>query len=89
MKQTINEKEGILQEILLKTLSLKNLIKRNMDNSNSEEDNEKIHFPFIALELDCDPNRNSVIKFIYILFFPLIFSFVCRLKSFQINKRIS
>ncbi len=58
MKQTINEKESILQEILLKTLSLKNLIKRNIDNS--EEDNEKIHFPFIALELDCDPNRNSV-----------------------------
>ena len=58
MKQTISEKEALLQEILLKTLSLKNLISRNMEY---DSNNEKIHFPFIALELDCDPIRNSVL----------------------------
>lgn len=60
MKQTISEKETRLQEILLKILSLKNLMTRNKENSNLPNI-ERIHFPFIALELECDPNKNSVI----------------------------
>lgn len=64
MKQTLNEKELQLQEILLKILSLKNLISRNMDD-NETKDKDKIFFPFIALEMLGDPKSNSVF-FIFI-----------------------
>ena len=55
---TVSEKEKRLQEVLLKTLALKNLIKRNIETPS--EGHETISFPFIALEMNCDPRKDTV-----------------------------
>lgn len=53
MNVKLQNKKVILQELLLKSISLQQLIERNKTNNNHsliENVKEKIEFPFVALE---------------------------------------